>query len=319
MNLREGDHFDHYQICAHIAQGGTGDVYRVRDVLSGRQVALKIPKRSVIMDAALYEQFLRELDAMRVLCHPAVQCGLDSGRSHDTPFLVTDWVEGKSLHSLLKEMGSFPVDRAIRLISRIADGLIYCHQLAIVHRDLKPENILIKNDDQPVILDFGLALTPERPGAGKPAGTPDYVAPEQIEGQRGDQRIDIYSLGAVFYEMLAGEPPYVGKDAADVIRMHLHEAVPRLDQVRPGISQELATVVARCLQRVPDQRYSDLQAFIGDLEHLDHVDTQDLNALTAVPPKPPFFKTQAGQVVLMLTAFVVGSTLLTLVAVALKH
>jgi len=205
------------------------------------------------------------------------------------------------------------------LARKIAEGLAYCHEQGVVHRDVKPDNILIMNEDQPAILDFGLALTPTRPGPGKAAGTPGYVAPEQIEGQRGDKRIDVYALGATFYDMLAGEPPFIGQDPWDVMSKHLTEAVPRLDKVRPDVSLELATVVAKCLQRDPNQRYSDMNAFLNDLEHLNGVDTQALDTLTAAPPKPPFFKTQIGQVILLLTATLIGMALVTLVAVALKH
>jgi hypothetical protein len=118
--------------------------------------------------------------------------------------------------------------------------------------------------------------------------------------------------------MLVGEPPFTGQDPWEVMAKHLTEPVPRLDTVRPDVSLELATVVAKCLQREPDQRYADMNTFLNDLEHLHGVDTQALNALTATTPKPPFFRTQAGQVILLLTAFVLGTALLTLLAVALK-
>ena len=124
---------------------------------------------------------------------------------------------------------------------------------------------MIKDDNQPVILDFGLALTLARPGPGIVAGTPSYMAPEQIEGHRGDQRIDIYALGTILYEMLAGKPPFVAEDPEDIMNKHLYEAIPRLDQVRPDISLQLATVIAKCLQRDPDQRYFDMQQFSSQM------------------------------------------------------
>ncbi len=318
MSLQTGDVFYHYEIRAYIAQGGTSDVYRALDTLTGREVALKIPKRTVVLDPVQYEYFLREVEAMNILHHPAVQHGLESGHFDTTPYLVTDLVDGKSLRKLLKENGPLPVERAINLTCKIAEGLAYCHEQDVIHRDIKPENVLIINDDQPVILDFGLAISNGRPGRGKAAGTSDYVAPEQIEGQECDRRTDVYTLGALLYELLTGKPPFVGKDVEDVIKQHLYGAAPRLDRDKPGVSPQVATVVSKCLQRDPDRRYADMYALIEDLTHLDKVDIRQLDALTTAPPGPSFFQTQVGQVLLMLAAFVVVTTVLTILGVALK-
>lgn len=319
MALQTGDCFGHYEILAHVAQGGIGDVYRARDLVSERIVALKIPMRSVILNPSLYEQFLRECEAMRLLQHPAIQRGIESGRCDSTPFLVTEWIEGESLRHLLKTIQPFPLERALRLTERIADGLDYCHHWRVVHRDLKPDNILIVDGDQPIIVDFGLALTPAYPGAGTTAGTPDYIAPEQIEDHPGDARTDLYALGIILYELLAGQPPFRGQDIEDLLHQHLYAAVPRLDHVRADVSAQLATVIATCMQRDPNRRYADIRIFQYDLTHLDQVEVRSLDRLTAKPPRPPFWKTQFGQVFLLLAAFVVGTALLTLLAVTFKR
>src|SRR5215470_11429162 len=256
MSLKVGDQFDHYEIRSHIAQGGMGDIYRAHDVLSGRDVALKIPDRMMIGDPAQFERFQRELEAMRTLNHPALQHGIESGQYNRTPYLVTELVEGRSLRDIIKEQAPLPTDRALNLTKKIADGMAYCHEHDVIHRDLKPENILISNDGQPVILDFGLALTK---GARRvtyanfsgTAGTPDYMAPEQIEGQRGDQRTDIYALGTMLYEMLAGVVPFTGDNTMAVMAQQLRGAVPRLDKEVKGISPQLAAVVARSIQKNP--------------------------------------------------------------------
>ncbi|HLY27257.1 MAG TPA: serine/threonine-protein kinase, partial [Aggregatilineales bacterium] len=286
MTLQNGETFDHYKITTHMAQGGTGDVYRAVDMNTGSEVALKIPMRETVLDPARYELFLRELEALRVLDHPAVQHFVESGRQGSTPYLVTELVSGRSLRSILKECGFLSPDRALALTRRIAVGLLYCHSLNVVHRDLKPDNIYITGNDQPVILDFGLALTPARPGAGKATGTIDYVSPEQIRGQRGDKRTDIYGLGMTLYEMLAGQPPYISddpEDPTDLLNKHLYAAVPRLDQINPGISPQVATLVARCIQRDPDGRYDDMEALIHDLDHLESIDSSALEDLTTAP------------------------------------
>jgi serine/threonine-protein kinase len=179
-----------------------------------------------------------------------------------------------------------PAEEAVALIRKIADGLAFCHDHDVVHRDLKPENILVTPAGQPIIMDFGLALTK---GAQRvtyanlsaTAGTPEYMAPEQVEGKRGDARTDLYALGAILYEMLAGQPPFHGDNPLAVMAQHVQGAVPRLDRERPDVPRPLAAVVARALQRSPDDRYPDLRAFMADLDHLDQVDTSILDQSSA--------------------------------------
>ncbi len=319
MNLKERDRFDHYQICSHIAQGSTCDIYQAFDVLTGHKVALKIPLRSAALDVGRFEQFLREIEALSCLNHPAIQHYVESGRSENTPFLVTNWIEGKSLRSLIKEHNSFSSEYAINLICKIALGLAYCHQEDVIHCDLKPENILLIDGDWPVLIDFGLAMTKSRPALLKGAGTPNYMAPEQIERETGDKRIDIYALGTMLFEMLTGEVPFIDKDPNEVMNMHLYAAVPRLDYINQNVSIQMATVVARCLQQNPEKRYADVHDLIYDLENLEWVDTSEIENLTSTPPQKSFLTTQFGQVLILLTLTVIGITLLTIVAVALKH
>jgi serine/threonine-protein kinase len=295
MMLQIGDQFDRFQIRSHMAQGGMADIYRAYDLTRGEEVVLKIPNRMMIGDPAQYERFQRELEVTNNLTHPAIQKGLGSGQFNRTPFLVTAYVDGKSMRDVVAEQAPMPPEKAIALIHKIADGIAYIHDHEVIHRDLKPENILITMDGQPVILDFGLALTK---GARRvtyanltpSAGTPDYMAPEQIEGQRGDQRTDIYAVGTMLYELLAGHTPFTGDNYQVVMQQHLQGALPRLDHEKPDISPQLAAVVARTLQRDPDDRYPDMRAFIHDLEHLDAVDTTILEKSTGAHTALPFWK-----------------------------
>lgn len=319
MPLQVGEQFDHYQVRLHLGRGGLGDVYAAQDVNTGRQIALKIPTRETIVDPRKYHQFVREVEVMSVLDHPAVQHGVDSGRWNNTPFLATDLVDGQSLRALLKENGPLSVDRAVALIRKLEDGLVYCHAQHVIHRDLKPENILVTEGDQPVILDFGLALTSKGKASTQAAGTPDYMAPEQVEGLPGDARGDIYALGTILYEMLAGYVPFASADLVDAMNRRLHEGVPRLDHVRPDIPASLATVVAKCLQRDPEKRYASDHELICDLDHLDLVDSSALEALSAAPPKPSFFKTELGQGLFTTAAFIAGIAILTLLLLLLKQ
>ncbi len=293
--LQIGDQFDRFQIRSHMAQGGMADIYRAYDLMNGQEVVLKIPNRMMIGDPAQYERFQRELEAISTLNHPAIQKGLGSGQFNRTPYLVTALVDGQSMRDVVSKDAPMPIERAIGLIRKLADGIAYIHEQDVVHRDLKPENILITEGDQPVILDFGLALTK---GARRvtyanltpTSGTPDYMAPEQIEGQRGDERTDIYAVGTMLYELLTGRLPFSGDNYQVVMTQHLQGAIPRLDKEQPGISPQLAAVVARCLQRDPAARYPTMLAISHDLDHLDAVNLSILEIGTGVSTTVPFWR-----------------------------
>jgi len=314
--LQVGDQFDQFQIQAHVAQGGMSDIYRAYDLVRRRDVAIKIPDQSMIGDPAQYERFQRELEVMNTLKHPAILSGLGSGKYNRIPYLVTEFIDGQSLRVKMEAQPCLPVEQAVDLIRKIADGMAYCHQNGVIHRDLKPENILITSAGQPVIMDFGLALTK---GAHRVTysnlsatmGTPDYMSPEQIEGQRGDQRTDVYALGTILFEMLAGRTPFSGDSNMAIMAQHLNGTAPRLDQLVPAVSPQLAAVVARSLARQPDQRYADMSAFI---EALDHPETADLSILEKTVTAPEageasFLQSQAikaiGVSVLILAALVI--------------
>ena len=280
--LQIGDQFDHYRIQGHMAQGGMSDVYRAFDLLTSKEVVLKVPDRTSIGDPAQYERFQRELEVMSTLSHPAIQKGLGSGRFNNTPYLVTELISGQSMRDYISSSAPLDAETAVALIAKIADGMAHCHDLGIVHRDLKPETILIKDDGQPVILDFGLALTKNAhrvtyANLSSTAGTPGYMAPEQVEGQRGDQRTDLYALGIMLFELLTGRVPFDGDNPMAVMAMHLKGGIPRLDREVAGVSPQLAAVAAKALQREPEDRHADLHAFLHELTHLDEVDTRILD------------------------------------------
>jgi serine/threonine-protein kinase len=280
--LQIGDQFDHYRIQGHMAQGGMSDVYRAFDLLTSKEVVLKVPDRTSIGDPAQFERFQRELEVMETLSHPAIQKGLGSGRFNNTPYLVTELINGSSMRDFISQSAPLDAEAAVALIVKIADGMAHCHDLGIVHRDLKPENILMKDDGQPVILDFGLALTKNAhrvtyANLSSTAGTPGYMAPEQVEGQRGDQRTDLYSLGTMLFELLTGRIPFDGDNNLAIMAQHLTGNVPRLDREVAGVSPQLAAVAAKALQRDPEDRQSDLHVFVQELTHLDDVDTSILD------------------------------------------
>ena len=296
--LQIGDQFDHYRIQGHMAQGGMSDVYRAFDLLTAKEVVLKVPDRTSIGDPAQYERFQRELEVMATLDHPAIQKGLGSGRFNNTPYLVTELISGQSMRDFITASAPIEPEAALALIAKIADGMAHCHDQGIVHRDLKPENILIKDDGQPVILDFGLALTKTAhrvtyANLSSTAGTPGYMAPEQVEGQRGDQRTDLYALGTMLFELIAGHIPFDGDSPMVVMSQHLNGEVPRLDQEVPGISPQVAALTCKALQRQPEDRYADLHAFQRDLTHLDEVDLAILDRAPGVSPSSKGFRLSA--------------------------
>ncbi|HVO43360.1 MAG TPA: serine/threonine-protein kinase [Aggregatilineales bacterium] len=286
--LQIGDQFDHYQIGGLLAQGGMGHIYHAVDLLNGQEVVIKIPHPG--LDNVALERFQREIEITNSLRHPAVQRGIGTGRFNGQPYLVTDYVPGESLRQKLERGPLLPIETTFKLIRAIADGMAYCHEHGVIHRDLKPENLLILEDGQPVIIDFGLALTPNANRvtyANTNPGTPDYMAPEQIEGSRGDARTDLYAIGTIFYEMLTGKPPYSGDTMAAVMAQHLNGTPPRADAARPGVSPALSAIIIRCLRRQPDDRYPTVRALI---EALDHPEKVDLAILSNEANRQPWWK-----------------------------
>jgi serine/threonine-protein kinase len=294
--LQIGDQFDHFQIQAHMAQGGMSDIYRAFDLVNRREVVIKIPDQSMLGDPAQFERFQRELAVMKTLDHPAILKGFGSGKYNRVPYLVTEFVNGQSLRALIQSSAPLPTDQAVSLIRKIAEGMAYCHNNDVIHRDLKPENILITSDGQPVIMDFGLALTKGShrvtySNLSATMGTPDYMAPEQIDGQRGDQRTDLYALGTILYELLAGKTPFTGDSNLAIMAQHLNNTPPRLDHVNPAITPQIAAIVSTCLARNPDDRYANMTALIEALDHPENVDLTILEKLNT-PSGPVMSITQ---------------------------
>ena len=323
--LQIGDQFDRYQIQAHMAQGGMSDTYRAYDLVNHREVVIKIPDQSMLGDPATFERFQRELTVMNTLKHPFILKGLDSGKYNRIPFLVTEFVEGQSLRALIESSAPLPPDKALVLIRKIADGMAYCHENDVIHRDLKPENILITSDGQPIIIDFGLALTKNThrvtySNLSAAAGTPDYMAPEQIDGKRGDRRTDIYALGTIMYELLAGKTPFTGDSNMAVMAQHLNGTALRLDRVNPSVSPQLAAIVATCLARDPDDRYPDMNALIQALDHPENTDLSVLEKMnTSSEPAVSLTQMQVVRGILIAVAIICGLVVLALALQYLHH
>jgi serine/threonine protein kinase len=320
--FKTGECFDGYEIRGHLARGGMGDIYRAFDPATQREVVLKIPDPSGWGDPVMFERFQRELEVTRTLDHPMIQRGLGSGTFERVPYLVAEFVPGRSLREIIDAEAPLSPTRATELIRKVADGIAYCHEHDVVHRDLKPENILVTDTGQPVILDFGLALTRKGrrvtyPRLSAIAGTPEYMAPEQVEGQRGDPRTDLYAIGVIFYELLTGRPPFEGDTPVAVMGRHVYGAIPRPDSAESAVPEELAAIVVRCLQKKPDDRFPDVRSFLNALDHPELVDRSILKTAGRGAGPEPYLRNQILLALAISFALLAGVVLLALLLQAL--
>jgi serine/threonine protein kinase len=260
---------DTYEIEADIGHGGMGRVYLARDRWHDRQVAIKV-LHPEIAGALGPERFLREIAIASSFLHPNILPLYDSGSAGGMLYYVMPYVQGESLRAKLAREHQLRVDEVIRIAGDVASALDFAHGRGVVHRDVKPENILLTSG-RAMLGDFGLAMSAEDgPGprtlSGYVIGTPAYMSPEQgAPGGGVDGRTDLYALGCVVYEMLAGEPPFAGATDRAVMARHAVDPVPPLRTVRPGIPAELEAAVLRALAKVPADRPTDATRFAASL------------------------------------------------------
>jgi len=260
-----------YRIERELGRGGMATVYLAHDQRHDRPVAIKVLRPEVA--AALgAERFLREIAITARLDHPHILTLIDSGAAEGFLFYVVPYVRGESLRARLQREKQLAVGEAVRITQQVAGALDHAHRHGVVHRDVKPENILL-HEGEAMVADFGIALALEAAGGGDrltatgiSIGTPEYMSPEQAEGSRAlDARSDVYALGAVLYEMLAGEPPHTGPTAQAVIAKLLTQPPTRLQVVRADVPPGVAAAVARALAKVAAERFASAGAFAAAL------------------------------------------------------
>lgn len=273
--LEAGDTLDHYRLEAAVSRSGMSTLFKAADLKTGRQVAIKIPHPELEHDPVLMERFRREEQIGQELDHPGVVKTYD-GEHRGRLYMVIEWVEGTLLRSIMSQAGPLPIDRAVNLTLAICDALDYMHKHGVVHRDLKPENIMVDGEDRIKLIDFGIALKEDArrltyAGPSPLLGTPDYISPEQVKGQHGDQRSDIYALGVIFYEMLTGQTPFSGPNPLAVMneRLLIDPKPPR--KLRPEISPQLQEILYRALERDPRHRYATASEMAWELSHQEQV------------------------------------------------
>ena len=274
-----GDTLDHYRLDRAVARGGMATLYRATDMRDGRAVAIKVPHAEMEADAVLVERFRREQEIGQELDHPGV-VKTYAGEDPSRLYMVVEWVEGRLLRAILNEERRLPIERATDFALQILDALDTMHKHGVVHRDLKPENIMVDEADRIKLIDFGIAMREDARRItfvemSPTLGTPDYIAPEQVKGQRGDQRSDIYSLGVMLYEMLTGEPPYTGSNPLAVMNERLlHDPEP-VGRKRKDVSPQLEEILKRALEREPRNRYQTAADMAWELEHQEQVGVED--------------------------------------------
>jgi serine/threonine-protein kinase len=265
---------ERYTIERELGRGGMATVYLARDIKHDRPVAIKVLQQDLAMMLGP-ERFRREIQLVTHLSHPHILPIYDSGEVGGSLHYVMPFVAGESLRARLDRERLLPVDEAIDITCQIAAALDYAHRQGIVHRDIKPENILLE-DGQAVVADFGIAHAMSAAGeekltqTGLSLGTPMYMSPEQATGERSiDGRSDVYSLACVCYEMLVGQPPFVGPNAQAIIARHTLEHVPSLTIVRNTIPPHVEAAVLRALEKVPVDRFQTAGAFADALRNPD--------------------------------------------------
>src|SRR5689334_12847603 len=298
MPLTPGSRLGPYEILAQIGAGGMGEVYRAKDARLGRDVAIKVLPASFSEDTDRLRRFEQEAKAAGVLNHPNITAVHDIGEADGAPYVVQELLEGETLRAVLAG-GKLSARKTIDYSLQIVRGLAAAHEKGIVHRDLKPENVFVTNDGRVKILDFGLAKLTQMEGAasvvtnlptetrgtepGVVLGTLGYMSPEQVRGKPADARSDIFSFGAILYEMLAGRRAFHGDSAADTMSAILREDPPDLSVTNQSVPPGLERIVRHCLEKNPEQRFHSAHDVAFALEALSQTSTPQQSQISAGP------------------------------------
>ena len=270
-----GENLDQYQLTELIARSGMASIFKAVDRKSGRTVAIKVPYLQFESDVVFYDRFQREEQVGRRLDHPNIIKVLTPERK-SRMYIAMEYVDGVSLRSLLREHRPLPTEKALDIARQICEALVYMHSRKVVHRDLKPENVLLTAEGQVKIMDFGIALDESArrltwSGLSSTIGTPDYMAPEQVSGRRGDFRTDIYALGMIMFEMLTGNLPYSGPNVYTMMRAKTSEDPQPPSAFRPDIDPHIEEIILHAIERVPRDRYPSAAAMLEELREPSRV------------------------------------------------
>ena len=270
-----GDLLDHYQLQSLVSSSTRTDVFRAIDTRTHKTVAIKIPHLEIEGDSTSQDRFYREEEIETKLDHPGIM-KIFPNPNRSQVYIVMEWLEGKLLRQILIEETPLPADRTTKLVVGVCDAFEYIHNRGIFLRDLKPESIMVDSENRIKLFDFGFAalvgarrLTFANLSAS--LGTPDYISPEQVQGKHGNARSDIYSLGAILYEMLTGAVPFPGTNPFEVMNKRLQSNPIPPTQINSAITPQMQEIIYRALERDPINRYASAREFAHDLRHPEQV------------------------------------------------
>jgi serine/threonine protein kinase len=318
VTLTSGSKLGPYEILAPLGAGGMGEVYRARDVRLNRDVAIKVLPAAFVRDAERLRRFQQEAQAVAALNHPNILAVHDFGEHDGSPYLVTELLEGETLREKLRP-GALPVRKATEYGAQVARGLAAAHEKGIVHRDLKPENVFVTRDGRVKILDFGLAKLIQPEGAvlhdaatlasrtepGVVMGTVGYMSPEQVKGETADHRSDLFSFGAILYEMLSGKRAFHGDTAVETMSAILKQDPPELTETNRTVPPALERVVRHCMEKNPEERFQSARDVAFNLETLSEISSSS-GAVRAVKVPRHWFGVFPVLTGLLLVAVIAG-------------
>ena len=271
-----------YEILSLIGQGGMADVYKARDTILNRIVAIKVLRDKLSQDAMALVRFQREASAASRLSHPNVVDIYDVGEYEGMHYIVMEFIRGRTLKELIAQRGALDVDEAIGIMKQLVSAINHAHENNIIHRDIKPQNVLVKDDGTIKITDFGIAVangSVQLTFNNTVMGSAHYLAPEITQGKEPNEQVDIYSLGIVFYELLTGKVPFTGKTPTEIAIKHLRKPMPFVRDFNPNIPQSVENIILKATAKNLSQRYVSCKEMLYDLIHCLDPEYRDMKRI----------------------------------------